>query len=123
MREPASGNLLRTTTMNYFEAVEEIIEKASQINLPGEKKDVIFIARSQFLRFKHCDAEYMEPIEAVIKKLLQEWSWEQKDEIWRSIDTSGEEPFDPDEVYPGIDLTLQDELLGYVIEELSGRNP
>jgi len=109
--------------MDYFEAVLEIIDKASHINLAGEKKDVVSIARSQFLRFKYCDAKYMEPIEAVIAKLLQEWSWDQKDEIWRSVDTSGGEPFDPDEVYPGIDVTLQYELLEYTIEELSRRNP
>ena len=81
------------------------------------------IARSQLSQSDYCDAEYVEPIVAVITQLLEEWSWEQKEEIWRSLDTSGGEPFDPDEIFPGIDLTLQDELLAYVIAELSMAEP
>jgi hypothetical protein len=108
--------------MDAYEATSRILDIASRVVLPTDKKDVVSIARSQFSRFGHCDAKYVDPIEAVITELLDQWSWQEKAGIWQSMNTSEGEPFDPDEIYPGIDLTLHDELLGYVIEELSARD-
>jgi hypothetical protein len=106
--------------MDYTDPVSQIIDRASQIVLPQDSEDIVSIARSQFSQFHYCDAKYVESIEGVIAQILEESSWEQKDQIWRSLDTSAGEPFDPDEIYPGIDLTLQIELLDCVTDELSG---
>jgi len=99
--------------MTYIEAVEEILEKASRIKLPGEKRDIVTLARIEFGKKGSFNSELSDSIEQTVKICIRQWTTEQKRGIWESslkglcfYDQTDEE----------IDEVLEVELLYHIID-------
>jgi hypothetical protein len=109
--------------MDYDDAIFEILRKARTIKLPRQRLDVVTIARREFAKHGSCDAKFIAPIEETVRGCLRSWTLEQKSEIWLSTETAAESDHSSgdydDEM---LDMVLEDELLYYLIEELSPRN-
>jgi hypothetical protein len=107
--------------MDYFDAVIEILDKASRIKLPGHKISVVTEARRQFGRNGACDAKFIDPIERFLKECLRSWTPEQKRSIWESTEAGAGLDFE-DYDMDSIEMDLEGELLFEIIEELAGNN-
>jgi hypothetical protein len=106
--------------MDYLDAIEEVLEEASGIKLPGHRLDVVTIARREFSKRGTCDIRYIDPIEETIGECIRRWSAAQKREIWESTETGmqsdvGSDAYTPD----SIDMDLEGELMYHLIERLS----
>jgi hypothetical protein len=108
--------------MDLADAVDEVLERAEQIKLPGRRLDVVTIARREFAKRGVCDSKFIDPIENVMKECLRTWTMEQKRQIWLSTETG----FDNSQAFEdydegSIDLHLEGELMFHLIEALSPR--
>jgi hypothetical protein len=104
--------------VDCYDAVNEILDKASQTRLPGCRFRVVAAARREFAKRRCCDAKLIDPIEKTLEECLKRWTAGQKRSIWESTETgAGEDSdsYDPD----GIDMALEGELMHLIIEELS----
>ena len=107
--------------MYYFDAVAEILNKASDIKPAGRRVDVVTLARREFAKRGYCDAKLIDPIESVLRECLQAWSPEQKRAIWETTETGAASTEDLDAYDPyTIDMQLEGELMHHLIEDLSG---
>ena len=106
--------------MEYWEAVNEVLEKAAAIKLPGHRIDVVTRARREFAKRGCCDHKFIDPIEEIVRSSLEEWSTEKKRRIWQSTETGmqSDEPFDVIAI-ESIDMELEGELMYHLIDELS----
>lgn len=101
--------------MDYFDAVDEILEKARRIRLPGYRFNVVTIARREFRKNGHCDNKFIAPIEDALRDCLRQWSTAQKREIWASTEIG---MANPDDISPDpIDPDLENELMNYIIDD------
>ncbi|MEX0724850.1 MAG: hypothetical protein WD065_01190 [Planctomycetaceae bacterium] len=106
--------------MHYLDAIAEIINKATFIKLPGDRLNVVAMARRAFKKNGGCSAHYIDPMERILRECIREWSLEQKREIWESTETGMESSVDFDDLMPeGIDLDLEGELMYHLIEFLA----
>jgi len=105
--------------MDCYDAVNEILEEASGIKLPGHRINVVSAARREFAKHGFCDSKLVDPIEKTMKECLKRWTAEEKWKIWTSTESgAGDTDFDPCE--PGsLDMDLEGELMYLLIEELS----
>ena len=110
--------------MEYWEAVDEVLDKAAAIKLPGQRIDVVTMARREFARHGTCDHKLIDPIEEILRTSLEEWSTEKKRKIWESTETDmqSDVPFDVIAI-DSIDLELEGELMYHLIDELSPHEP
>jgi hypothetical protein len=108
--------------MDYCDAIIEILDKAGTIELPGQRLDVVTVARREFAKRGYCDAKFIVPIEETLRNCLRGWTLEQKREIWLSTKTGAESDWAvEDHEESMIDMDLEGELMDHVIEELSPR--
>lgn len=107
--------------MYYFDAVAEILDKASDIKPTGRRIDVVTLARREFAKRGCCDSSLIDPIERILRERLQSWSLEQKRAIWETTETgaASAEDFDAYDPYT-IDMQLEGELMHHLIEDLAG---
>lgn len=106
--------------MDYSDAIDEILEKAARITLPGDRADIVTLARREFKTRGACGANLIDPMEQILRACLREWSPEQKREIWQSTETGMASEAGLDDEFPeSIDMELKEELLFYLIEELA----
>lgn len=105
--------------MEYWEAIGEVLDRASEIKLPGRRLDVVTLARREFAKRSYCDSRFIDPIEEVLKTCLQEWSLEKKRAIWKSTESGAQCDIDLEEYEESIDMGLEGELMYHLIEELS----
>ena len=108
--------------MDYSDAIMEILDAAGQVKLPHYRLDVVTIARREFAKRGCCDNKFIAPIESVLRECLRKWSLEQKREIWQTTETgaaSGTRFKKNDDA--SMEMFLEDELMYYIIEELSPR--
>jgi hypothetical protein len=104
---------------NIFLAIDEVLEKASKIRLPGCRDNVVTIARREFTKRGCCDAKFIEPIERTLRECIQQWSSAKKREIWDSTETGIAHNARDDAWEPFcIDMDLESELLDHLIEKL-----
>jgi hypothetical protein len=106
--------------MDYLDAIDEVLEEAATIKLPGHRLDVVTIARREFRKRGTCDSKYIDPMEQTIQECIRRWSVAQKREIWESTETGmqsdvGFDAYTPD----SIDMDLEGELMYHLIERLS----
>ncbi len=110
--------------MDYADAIEEVLERAAAIKLPGHRIDVVTAARREFARGGGCDSKLIEPIEETLRACLQQWSLEEKREIWLSTETGAQSDPGLGELHPdSIDMDLEGELMYHLIELLSSPQP
>ncbi|MBI4331584.1 MAG: hypothetical protein HY673_09920 [Chloroflexi bacterium] len=101
--------------MDYLDAVEEVLEKASKTRLPGYSTDVVSAVRRQFARRWRCDYKLIIPIERALKDCLSLWTKDRKREIWESTETGFESDVDCDDIHEsGIDMDLEGELMYHI---------
>ena len=105
--------------MYYFDAVNEILNKASRVRLPGDRFNVVVMARRAFDRRGSCDAKFIDPIEKTPRVCLRSWTPEQRRKIWESTGAGSSANFE-DYDLSSIELDLEGELLNELIEELAG---
>ena len=106
--------------MDYNQAIDEILELASRIKPPGRRLDVVTIVEREFAKQGYCNFKFIELIEQVLRQRIQQWSRQQKREIWQSTEI-GLQHRDDFECYTpdSIDMDLESELLHYLGERLS----
>lgn len=108
--------------MDYCDAIGEILVKAGTIKLPGQRLDVVTVARRGFAKCGYCDTKFIDPIEGTLRKCLRSWTLEQKREIWLSTETGAENDCAVEDYEESsIDMDLEGELMAHIIEELSPR--
>ncbi|MEX1231340.1 MAG: hypothetical protein WEB58_13930 [Planctomycetaceae bacterium] len=106
--------------MHYLDAIDEIIAKATRIKLPGDRANIVAMARRAFKKGGTCGAQYIDPMERILRECIREWSMEQKREIWESTETGIENSADFDNYMPeSIDLDLDGELMYHLIQHLA----
>jgi hypothetical protein len=105
--------------MDCYDAVDEILEKASRIRLSGHRLNVVSAARREFAKRGCCDAKWIDPIEKTMKECLKRWTVKEKWAIWTSTENgAGHTVFDACD--PGsLDMDLEGELMCLLIEDLS----
>jgi len=110
--------------MEYWYAIDEVLDKAAAIKLPGHRIDVVTMARREFAKRGCCDHKFIDPIEEILRSSLEEWSTEKKREIWQSTETGmqSDVPFEVIAI-ESIDMELEGELMYHLIEELSPHEP
>ncbi len=106
--------------MYHYEAIDEVLDRAAEIKLPGHRIDVVTKARREFARRSCCDSKFIDPIEEILQTCLQEWSPAKKRKIWQCTETGEQSQLDV-EANPieSIDMDLEGELMYALIEELS----
>jgi len=108
--------------MDFGDAIIEILDKAGTIKLPGQRLDVVTVARREFAKRGCCDAKVIVPIEATLRNCLRDWTLAQKREIWLSTETGAESDWAIEGYEESMmDMDLEGELMDHVIEELSYR--
>jgi hypothetical protein len=109
-------------SVDYFEAIDEVIERAACIKLPGYRTDIVTIARREFKKRGACDSKFIDPIEEIVRECIREWSPEQKRTIWGSMEIGlqSQEGFGADTA-DSIDMFLEGELMYHLIEHLAPR--
>jgi hypothetical protein len=106
--------------MDYCDAINEVLDRASNIRLPGDDLDVVSIARREFAGRGCCDARLVAPIEQTLRECILRWSTTQKREIWETTETGAEDRAAFEAPTPeSIDMYLEDELMFHLIEGLS----
>lgn len=103
--------------MDYLDAVNEVLERAAKVQLPGHRTNIVAMARREFAKRGGCDQTLFAPIEEVLKECLKGWTAEQKREIWFSTESGAADGSDVSD--DSIDMCLPDELLYHVAEQLS----
>src|SRR5437899_2300047 len=73
--------------MDYSDAIDEVLERAAQIRLPGHGLDVVTLAQREFAKRGCCDSKLIDPIERTLEECIDNWSAEQKRQIWESTET------------------------------------
>lgn len=76
--------------MEYWNAVDEVLDRAAEIKLPGYRIDVVAMVRRELAIRGCCDSKLINPIEEILRSSLQEWSTEKKRKIWQSTETGAE---------------------------------
>ena len=110
--------------MEYWEAVDEVLEKAATIKLQGHRIDVVTMARREFARRGCCEHKFIDPIEEILRSCLEEWSTEKKRKIWQSTETGMQSDVPFEEIaIESIDMELEGELMYHLIDELSPYDP
>ncbi len=108
--------------MDFGDAIIEILDKAGTIKLPGQRLNVVTVARREFAKWGCCDGKFIVPIEETLRNCLRGWTLEQKREIWLSTETGAESDWAIEDYEESmIDMDLEGELMYHVIEELSPR--
>jgi len=68
--------------MNYMDAIDEVLDKATNVKLRGYRVDVVTAARREFTKRGGCDSKLIDPIERILKDCLDHHgTWEQKRDI------------------------------------------
>ncbi len=110
--------------MEYWFAVDEVLDKAAAIKLPAHRIDVVTMARREFARRGCCEQRFIDPIEEILRSLLGEWSTQKKRKIWQSTETGMQSDVPIEEIaIESIDMELEGELMYHLIDELSPHEP
>ena len=106
--------------MDYLDAIGEVLDKAAAVKLPGYRIDVVTAARREFSKRGCCMSKLVDPIERILRECLQQWSAQQKRDIWLSTEAGAgrDREFDG-YALSSIEMGLEGELMYHLFEVLS----
>ena len=106
--------------MDYLDAIGEVLDKAAAVRLPGYRIDVVTAARREFTKRGCCKSKLVDSIERILRGCLQQWSAQEKRDIWLSTESGAGRDRDVDGyALSGIEMDLEGELMYHLIEVLS----
>ena len=106
--------------MDYCDAINEVLDRAGNIKLPGHRLDVVTVAKREFAKRGCCDSKFIDPIERMVRECIRDWTIIEKREIWESTETGAQSDVSFDDyTSDSIDMDLEGELMYYLIEQLS----
>ena len=106
--------------MDYCDAINEVLDRAGNIKLPGHRLDVVTVAKREFAKRGCCDSKFIDPIERMVRERIRDWTIIQKREIWESTGTGAQSDASFDNyTSDSIDMDLEGELMYHLIEQLS----
>ena len=96
--------------MDCYDAVDEILDIASKIRLPGYRINVVAAARREFAKSGCCNAKLIDLIEKTMRECLTRWSVRQKRTIWESTEAGAGDEFESYDL-GSIEMDLEGELM------------